>query len=96
MSSTPDNQFQNRPDFVAAHEFMALLGPGAMSDLSPKIRRITNIAERPLAVSINEHAPWLPRFAGPEARVEISMKLCSFWRSLATYRLTHHAALKSP
>ena len=36
MSSTPDNQFQNRPDFVAAHEFMALLGPGAMSDLNPK------------------------------------------------------------
>ena len=33
MSSTPDNKFQNRPDFVAVHEFMALLGPGAMSDL---------------------------------------------------------------
>jgi hypothetical protein len=26
MSSTPDNQFQNRPDFVAAHEFMSLKG----------------------------------------------------------------------
>jgi hypothetical protein len=54
MSSTPDNQFQNRPDFVAAHEFMALLGPGAMSDLSPNAPRITDITERPLTVSINE------------------------------------------
>jgi len=88
MSSTPDNQFQNRPDFVAAHEFMALLGPDAMSDLSPKCGRITDIAERLLAVSVNEYAPWRsPASRGRKQTVEVSMKLFSFWRSLATYRV---------
>ena len=54
-----------------------------MSDLSPKCA-----AERLLAVSINEHAPWpLPRFLGQKQTVEISTKLFSFWRSLATYRV---------
>ena len=31
-----------------------------MSDLSPKCGRITDITERPLAVSINEYAPLRP------------------------------------
>ena len=58
-----------------------------MSDLSPKSARITDIAERPLAVSINEYAPWPPRFLGQKQTAEVSMKLFSFWRSLATYRV---------
>ena len=54
-----------------------------MSDLSPKCA-----AERPLAVSINEYALWRPLASrGREQTVEISMKLFSFWRSLATYRV---------
>jgi len=67
---------------------MALLGPDAMSDLSPKCGRITDIAERLLAVSVNEYAPWRsPASRGRKQTVEVSMKLFSFWRSLATYRV---------
>ena len=63
-----------------------LLGPGAMSDLSPKCARITDITERLLAVSLNEYAPWRPLASRRQKQtVEISMKLFSFWRSLATY-----------
>ena len=52
------------------------------------MRRITNITERLLTVSINEsRALAAPRFLGAEAAVEVSMKLFSFWRSLATYRV---------
>jgi hypothetical protein len=46
------------------------------------------MAERPLAVSINEYAPWLPPvLRGQKQTVEVFMKLFSFWRSLATYRV---------
>jgi hypothetical protein len=52
------------------------------------MRRITKIAERPLAVSINEYPPWRSLASrGRKQTVEISMKLFSFWRSLATYRV---------
>jgi Glutathione S-transferase, N-terminal domain len=59
-----------------------------MSDLSPKSARITDIAERLLAVSVDEYAP----LAAPAARwkkqtVKVFMRLFSFWRSLATYRV---------
>jgi glutathione S-transferase len=51
-----------------------------MSDLSP--------AEWPLTVSINGYAPWRPLASrGRKQTVGISMKLFSFWRSLATYRV---------
>ena len=52
------------------------------------MRRVTDITERLLTVSINEYAPWRP-FASRARKqtVEVSMKLFSFWRSLATYRV---------
>src|ERR1700738_2619961 len=41
-----------------------------------------------LAVSIDEYAPWRPPTSrGRKQTVEVSMKLFSFWRSLATYRV---------
>jgi hypothetical protein len=68
--------------FAVRSDALALLGPGATSDLSPKCA-----AEWPLAVSINEYAPWRrPASRARKQTVEISMKLYSFWRSLATYR----------
>ena len=52
------------------------------------VHRITDITERLLAVAINEYAPWLPLVSrGRKQTVEVSMKLFSFWRSLATYRV---------
>jgi hypothetical protein len=71
---------------------MSLSGPSrTWRDVRPESemrRRITDIAERLLAVSINEYAPWPPPASwGQKQTVEVSMKLFSFWRSLATYRV---------
>ena len=67
------------------------VGPSrTWGDVRPEseMRRIRDITERLLAVSINEYTPWRPLASrGRKQTVEISMKLFSFWRSLATYRV---------
>jgi hypothetical protein len=55
-----------------------VLGRGAMSDLNPKMRRLTDIAE--LAVSINEYAPGAPR---PSLNLDLPSDFhVGFWRKV--------------
>ena len=67
---------------------MSLFGPSrTWRDVRPEseMRRITDINERLLTVSIMSTRPIASR--ARKQTVEVSMKLFSFWRSLATYRV---------
>jgi hypothetical protein len=68
VTYAPSKKNSSELEEAPAESIRDLLGPGAMSDLSPKSARITDIAERPLAVSINEYAPWRPSLRGGESK----------------------------
>src|SRR6476646_5398105 len=102
MSQT-DCRIDQADSRVACRSILPFYGARRMSlfcpsrtwrDVRPEseMRRITDINERLLTVSIMSTRPIASR--ARKQTVEVSMKLFSFWRSLATYRVRIALTLK--